>query len=80
MGYPRDVLSLFRLHTRRKVNGARELLKLEAIKAARHQEVCIDFCTPRFGKSFAAEPEKSFALEKYSVWIYKLLVRLLEHA
>ena len=63
-----------------KVNGARELLKLEAIKAARHQEVCIDFCTPRFGKSFAAEPEKMIALERYSNWILKLLVRILEHA
>lgn len=49
-----------------KVNGARELLKLEAIKAARHQEVCIDFCTPRFGKSFAAEPETYWAVWKYS--------------
>ena len=63
-----------------KVNGARELLKLEAIKAARHQEVRIDFCTPRFGKSFAAEPEKMIALERYSNWILKLLVRILEHA
>ena len=49
-----------------KVNGARELLKLEAIKAARQQEVCIDFFTPRFGKSFAAVPETYWAVWKYS--------------